>query len=583
MLRRLKEISIPNPPLAFALRDRLAEGYSREDLRADLLAGLTVGLVAIPLSMALAIASGVPPQYGLYTAIIGGLIIALTGGSRINVSGPTAAFVVILLPITHTYGLGGLVVASLMAGMILLAMGVLRLGGLIQFVPHPVTTGFTAGIGVVIATLQLKDFLGLETDTGGAHFLEKLASIVVALPTLHWADAAVGVCTLLVMLLWPRLKTRFTPHLVALFIGALFAALLAWMTHEQVATIGSRFTYTLGEDLMQGIPSLPPMPVWPWELPGADGRPVGLSFAMIHALMGPAFAIAMLGAIESLLCSVAADGLAGTKHNPNAELIGQGLGNIVAPFFGGFAATAAIARTATNIRAGARSPVASAAHAITVLLAIVIFAKLLAHIPMASLAAILLVVAWNMSDAKHFINIVRTAPPSDVAVLLTCFVLTVVFDMVLAVGVGVVLAALIFMRRMASLTGVQLVNQQQHPHLADLPKHVVVYAINGPLFFGAAEKAMDNLRLVSREVRVVIIDMAGVSMMDITAIVAFDSLIQKMKKNKVAIIVSGLIPRLMTKLENAEIRPQAGSLTFCEDLQQARAVAADHASTANRG
>ena len=574
MMRRLQEIRIPAPQFAVALRESLAQGYGREDLRADALAGLTVGIVAIPLAMALAIASGVPPQYGLYTCIVAGLVIALTGGSRVNVSGPTAAFVVILLPITHAYGVGGLVVASLMAGLILLAMGWLRLGGLVQFIPHPVTTGFTAGIAVVIASLQIKDFLGLETEAAGSHFFERLQAIVTALPSFHVVDASVGALTLALMLWWPRLKLRVPAHLPALLAGALFAALLGWLLPEQqAATIGSRFSYSLDGVLHHGIPALPPVPVWPWDLPGADGQAVGLSFAMIHALIGPALAIAMLGAIESLLCAVVADGLAGTKHNPTAELIGLGLGNLIAPFFGGFAATAAIARTATNIRAGARSPIAAAVHAVVVLLAVIGFAGLLAYVPMASLAALLLIVAWNMSEVKHFINTLKIAPPSDVAVLLVCFFLTVVFDMVLAVGVGVVLAALLFMRRMAELTGAQLVTQREHPHFADLPPQVAVYDVNGPLFFGAAEKALENLRQVSREVRVVILDMTDVSMMDMTALVAFDSLVKNMRKKKVALVICGLIPRLSTKLAKAGIRPEEGVLRICDNLAQAREAA----------
>lgn len=573
MLRRLQEITFPNPPLAFAVRESLAQGYRAQDLRADIVAGLTAGVIAIPLAMALAIAAGVPPQHGLYTAIVAGLVIALTGGSRVNVSGPTAAFVVILLPITHSYGVGGLVVASLMAGLILLLMGLSGLGRLIQFIPHPVTTGFTAGIAVVIATLQVKDFFGLEVHGMGDRFFDKLRALAGAWPTLHWADVAVGSCTLAIMLLWPRLKLRVPGHLIALVAATALAAVLSETLHVTVATIGSRFTYEQGGLLLHGIPPVPPAPVWPWNLPGPAGRPVGLSFDMIHALLGPAFAIAMLGAIESLLCAVVADGLSGTKHNPNAELIGQGLGNIAAPFFGGFAATAAIARTTANIRAGARSPLAAAVHALTVLLAVVIFAKWMGYIPMASLAALLLIVAWNMSDAKHFVNIIRVAPRNDVAVMLTCFGLTVIFDMVLAVGVGVVLAALLFMRRMASLTGVELVTRQQQPQLGELPKHVAVYDINGPLFFGAAEKAMDTLRLVSREVRLVIMDMSDVSMMDLTAIVALDSLIKNMNKNKVTLVISGLSARLKAKLEHAGIEARPDTLIYCGDLQQAREIA----------
>ncbi|MFP4611665.1 MAG: C4-dicarboxylic acid transporter DauA, partial [Thiohalophilus sp.] len=385
--------------------------YRLADLRSDLLAGITVGIVAVPLAMALAIASGVPPQYGLYTAIVAGLVIAVSGGSRFSISGPTAAFVVILLPITHAYGLGGLLVTTVMAGIILIIMGVARMGRLIQFIPYPVTIGFTAGIAVVIASLQIKDFLGLATGEMPQHFLEKMGVLLQALPTAHWPDLLIGLLTLSVLLFWSRLKSRIPGHLVALLLGSIAAWLLGviWPAFS-VATINTQFTYLLDGVQQHGIPQAPPLPLLPWNLPDAGGQPIGLSWQLVRELLPSAFTVAMLGAIESLLCAVVADGLTGTRHKPDTELIGQGLGNIVAPFFGGIPATAAIARTATNIRAGGRSPIAAIIHALVILLIVVSLAGLLGYVPMASLAALLLVVAWNMSEARHFVHILRVAP-----------------------------------------------------------------------------------------------------------------------------------------------------------------------------
>lgn len=555
---------------ASAVREVWRQGYSATDLRHDLIAGLTVGIVAVPLSMALAIASGVPPQHGLYTAIIAGALIAVTGGSRINVSGPTAAFVVILLPVTQQFGVGGLLLATLMAGVILIAMGIGRMGQLIQFIPYPVTTGFTAGIAVVIATLQLRDFFGLQIARPGGHFIDKTVAIVQAMPTLQWADLSIAVLTLSVLLLWPRLKLPVPAHLMALVVGTLAGWMgTHWIPGFEVATIGSRFHYLIDGVAGQGIAPMAPMPLLPWHLPGPDGKPLALTFGLVRELIGPAFAIAMLGAIESLLCSVVADGLSGYKHNPNAELIGQGLGNIVAPFFGGITATSAIARTATNVRSGGRTPVAAVVHALVVLLSVLLFASLLNDVPMAALAAFLMVVAWNMSEAKHFIHILRVAPRSDVAVLLVCFSLTVLFDMVVAVGIGVVLAALLFIRRMSDLSGSQLLESRGHERQLDLPEEVAVYAIRGPLFFGAAEKAMGVLQRVQGNVQVVIIDMSDVPMMDMTGMVALDSLLSRLARGGISVVISNLSPRIRKLLDRAGIN--AGErLHFCNDLQQAR-------------
>jgi SulP family sulfate permease len=525
--------------------------------------------------MVLAIASGVPPQHGLYTAIVAGSLIALLGGSRVQVSGPTAAFVVILAPISAKHGVGGLLLATLLAGLILVGMGLARFGRLIEFVPYPVTTGFTAGIAVVIATLQLKDFLGLTVPQMPEHYLERLGALGAALPTTRWPDVAIGGLTLLVLVLWPRVSRHVPAPLAALVVGAATAALLARSQPGLgVATIASRFSYELGGVRMQGIPQLPPSPVLPWRLPGPDGAPLAVSWDLVRALVPPAFAIAMLGAIESLLSAVVADGMTGRKHDPDAELIGQGAGNVVAPFFAGFAATGAIARTATNVRSGARSPVASVVHALVVLAAVLLLAPLLGYLPMAALAALLILVAWNMSEWRHFVHLIRVAPQSDVLVLLTCFGLTVIFDMVVSVSAGIMLAALLFMRRMAEVSGVELVGEG-HPDLEEpLPRGVLLYDIAGPLFFGAAQKALSTIKHEERrDVRVVVLDLEHVPAIDATGIVALESLVARMNEEKVKVILVGVQDQPLRALAKAGWRNRKGRLRIFRSFHRGIAVA----------
>lgn len=569
---RTPAVEQAKPPLRLAsgLRTALQAGYSAADFRADLAGGIVVGVVAVPLSMALAIASGVPPQYGLYTAIIAGALIALLGGTRCSVSGPTAAFVVLLAPISARYGLGGLVLASFLAGWILILLGIARLGRLIEFVPHPVTTGFTAGIAVVIATLQFKDLLGLQPAQNPDHFLERVGVLVQSLPTAHWRDFSIGIATLAVLLLWPRVTRKVPAPVVALTSAGLAAALLHhFLSDFDVATINSRFSYVVGNDVLQGIPSIPPLPIAPWSLPGADGEPLPWSIGMFRELAAPAFAIAMLSAIESLLCAVVADGMTGSKHDPDVELVAQGIGNVVAPLFGGFAATAAIARTATGIRAGARSPIAPIVHAAFVLLSIVFLAPVLGYLPMSALAALLLVVAWNMSDAKHFAHIVRVAPRADTIVLLTCFLLTIVFDMVISVTVGVLLAAVLFMRQMAEISSVTK-RDGKHPQLiAPLPPGVLLYEIAGPLFFGAAERAAGALQAAVGRGKAVILYMGGVPTMDVTGLVALETAIHKLQKTGTLVVLAGVQAGPRRVMENAGLHPEPGRLSICRTLEEA--------------
>ncbi|HWN44427.1 MAG TPA: C4-dicarboxylic acid transporter DauA [Thermoanaerobaculia bacterium] len=558
----LEPTTLPVRP-AVALRTALRRGYGREDLRADLLAGIVVGIVALPLSMALAVASGVAPQHGLYTAIIAGSVIAALGGSNVQVSGPTAAFVVLLAPISARFGLGGLVMATLLAGLILMLMGTLRLGGLIQFVPYPVTTGFTAGIAVVIATLQLKDFLGLTTGPMPETWLERVGVLARALPTVQWDDLAVGAFTLAVLLLWPKATKTIPAPLVALGMAGGAAVLAtALVPGFEVATIQSRFG---------GIPQVPPLPVLPWNLPGADGHPLGLSFGLLRDLLPSAFAIAMLGAIESLLSAVVADGMTGGSHDPDAELLAQGTGNILAPFFGGIAATGALARTATNVRAGARTPFAGIFHSAFVLLSVLLLAPVLGYLPMASLAALLLLVAWNMSEIKHFAHALRVAPKSDVAVLLLCFGLTVIFDMVVSVTVGVVLAALLFMRRMAEVSNVRLVDQ--HPLVKGLPKDVLVYEVAGPLFFGAAQKAMSALQRVPTGISAVLLDLSSVPAMDATGLVALEGTVERLQKMGIYVILGGVQVQPMRVLAKSGIHKRRDRIAVYGSMERAVAAA----------
>lgn len=556
-------------PLFAGWRQTLRAGYSRTALQGDIAAGLTVGIIAIPLAMALAIAVGVPPQYGLYTVLIAAPLIALCGGSRFNVSGPTAAFVVILLPITQQFGVGGLLLCTLMAGLILIALGLLRAGKLISFIPYPVTLGFTAGIGIVIATLQIKDFLGLQPEGSPDHYTAQVMSLAEALPTVQIGDALVGIVCLATLIVWPRFVAKVPGHLVALLIGTLLGLLLE-SAGVPLATLGERFSYTLNGVGHPGIPPFLPSFAWPWDLPGPNGQPLVLSFELIRQLMAPAFAIAMLGAIESLLCAVVADGMTGSRHDPNAELLGQGIGNLVAPLFGGITATAALARTAANVKAGAYSPLAAIVHATVVLVAVLFLAPLFSYLPMSALAALLLIVAWNMSEAHHVAHTLKIAPRSDVLVLLVCLVLTVLFDMVLAVGVGLLLAAGLFIKRMSDLTDTASLPAGYHEALQNLPEGVSAYAIRGPLFFGAAEKALDTLRRFAPEMKVVIVEMSAVPMLDMTALAALASILEDYQHHRIGLVLVGTTPWVRLRLRRAGIQRREGELAFVRNLAQAR-------------
>lgn len=545
------------------------EPYGRKHLLKDVLAGITVGIIAIPLAMALAIASGVAPQYGLYTAIIGGFVIALTGGSRLSISGPTAAFVVILYPIAQHYGLGGLLLATLMAGGLLVLMALLRLGRLVEYIPEPVTLGFTAGIAVVIAGLQLKDFFGLTATGLPEAFVPRLLALAGHLPALHWPSLLVAGLTLVIMLLWPRLKTGVPPHLPAV----LLASLLAILLNQQglgIDTISSRFSYLLPDGSSgAGIPPVLPAFTWPWLQPGPDGSPVGLSVQLLRDLLPGAFAIAMLGAIESLLCAVVLDGMTGKRHSANSELLGQGIGNLIAPFFGGIPATAAIARSAANVRAGGVSPVAAMVHALVVLAGLVLLSGLLAWLPMPAMAALLLVVAWNMSEAPKAVHLFKTAPKGDLLVFLTCFSLTIVFDMVIAITAGILMAMVLFVKNIADMT--RIVNITQHERMvpAALPAGWEVYKINGPLFFAAADRVFSELTLLVKECRGVVLYMDAVPVLDAGGLSALNRFIDVCRKQGTEVVIADLQFQPLKTMARSGMTPIEHSLSFHSTLKEA--------------
>ncbi len=563
------QASLQGVKLAIALRQScIDEPYSVARFGRDLIAGITVGIIAIPLAMALAIASGVPPQHGLYTAIIAGIVIAVTGGSRFSISGPTAAFVVILYPVAQQFGVGGLLMATLISGFFLVAMGMARLGRLIEYIPPSVTLGFTGGIAIVIATLQIKDFFGLHVPEMPETYVGKVQALAHVLPSWQWGDTLVGVATLAVLLLWPRLRLPVPGHLPAVLVGVGLGVGLHALGVD-VATIGSKFSYTLADGTQgMGIPPIAPTLVMPWALPGPDGAPVVWDLAAIERLLPAAFSMAMLGAIESLLCAVVLDGMTGRKHSSNGELVGQGLGNILAPFFGGITATAAIARSAANVRAGATSPISGIVHALVVLAAILVLAPWLSWLPLSAMAALLLLVAWNMSEAHKVVDLVRRAPRSDVLVLLVCLSLTVIFDMVIAITFGVILASLLFMREIAKMT--RLHNLAEHGRYAsEVPAQTLLYKINGPLFFAAAERVFEELLAQVGEHKALILQMEAVSILDAGGLSAFQQFARRMAKSGVQLKVAELQFQPLKTLARAKVRPVPGELEFYGSLEEA--------------
>ena len=524
--------------------------FARVHWLPNLIAGLVVGIVALPLAMAFAIASGARPEQGIYTAIIGGGLISIFGGSRLQIAGPTGAFIAILAGITAKYGIAGLQVATLMSGVMLLLMGLARMGGVIKFIPAPVVVGFTAGIGVIIFVGQWSEFFGLPKPVG-EHFHEKLWHLLQSLPNTHLSTLSFALLGLLLVLLTPKIKllARVPGPLVAMIVVTLLQMILHM---PGVATIGSAFG---------GIPTGLPTFVVP-----------EMSVPQIITLIGPAFTIAMLGAIEALLSAVVADGMSGTKHDSNQELIGQGLANIAVPFFGGFAATGAIARTATNIRNGATSPLAGIMHAITLIAVLLFLAPLASDIPLAVLAAILFVVAWNMSEVKHFAHLLKTAPIADRLILLITFVLTVFADLVVAVNVGMILAILHFLRRMSDAVETLPVDETElHTELArhgiqHLPPDLLVYEIAGPMFFGAVENFERALVQTQADPKILIIRLRRVPFMDITGIQVLEEVMQKLRLRGIRVMLCEANERVLAKLQRAGVINEGSAEDYVDHL-----------------
>lgn len=542
----------------------LRKGYSLRAFGSDVAAGVTVAIIALPLAMALAIASGVPPERGLYTAIIAGFLTSLLGGSRVNIGGPTGAFVIIVFSIVERHGYGGLAVATLMAGAILIAMGLLQFGNLIKFIPYPVTTGFTAGIAVVIFSTQIKDFFGLRMDVPSEVFSKWVAYFHNA-ATWNPSATVIALGSILIIVL----SRKFAPRIPGSFVAVLLSAAAVSLLGLDVETIGSRFG---------GIPSSLPTPSLP-----------DMSLAQARLLIPEAFTIALLCAIESLLCAVVADGMTGYRHRSNCELVGQGIANLGSIFFGGIPATGAIARTTANINSGGATPVAGMVHAVVLLLVLVFLAPLASLIPLASLAAILVIVAWNMSERERFIYLFK-APKSDIAVLLTTFFLTIFIDLTVAVEVGMVLAAFLFMKRMSQVTNFNKLtrdysNEDEGVSLADretlarIPSSVTVYEINGPLFFGVVDRMKDMLDSVRKPPAVFILRMRHVTAVDASGIHALSQFQMKCRKTKTTLILSGLHAQPFVAIRNSGLDDDIGEDNLCATFEEATDRALELART----
>jgi SulP family sulfate permease len=508
----------------------------------NLISGVIVGVVALPLGMAFAIASGAKPEQGLYTSIVAGVMVALFGGSRVQIAGPTGAFIVVLAAITAEYGFAGLQIATIMAGIILLCLGLAKMGSVIKFIPDPVIIGFTSGIGVTIWVGQWRDFFGLPAVTG-EHFHLKVFHLLQVFPQLNLTTTALAVLSLVLVVFSVKIPkmSKVPGPLVALLAVTVIQYIFQF---EGVSTIGSAFG-----GIPQGLPE--------FSIPK-------FSFVQIISLIGPAFTIAMLGAIESLLSAVVADGMSGSRHDSNQELVGQGLANIVTPFFGGFAATGAIARTATNIRNGGNSPISGIVHSITLVLILVVLAPLAVNIPLATLAAILFVVAWNMSEAKHFIKIVKRAPRADVIILLITFGLTVFADLVVAVNIGVILATLHFLRRMASSVEVKkseksIISEELSARGIDnLPDNVLVFTIEGPFFFAAVENFERALIGTNTYPETLIIGLKWMPFIDVTGLQTLEEVIEDLHKHDVRVMLASANARVAGKLFKAGIYDMVG-------------------------
>ncbi|MBE6542620.1 MAG: STAS domain-containing protein [Ruminococcaceae bacterium] len=531
------------------------KNYSKKQLGRDVIAGIIVAIIALPLSIALALASGVAPEQGLYTAITAGFVIALLGGSNVQISGPTAAFATIVAGIVAVNGMSGLVLATLMAGVILILMGVFKFGKLIKFIPFTITTGFTTGIAVTLVIGQLKDFFGLTYTHSPIETMEKLSEAVKCFGTINLQAMLIGLISLAILIFFPKIKyvSKIPPSLIAVIVCAAIVKIFSM----DVNTIGSLY------EISASLPKL--------SVPS-------FSFETVKNVLPDAFTIAILAAIESLLSCVVSDGMIGTKHHSNSELIAQGAGNIVSALFGGIPATGAIARTAANVKNGGRTPISGMVHAVVLLLVLVFFMPYAALIPMPTIAAILFVVAYNMSEWREFVHLVRKSPASDVLVLLTTFVLTVVFDLVVAIAVGIVLAAILFMSRMSNVSDVREWkaaddNSKQLP----IPEDVYVFEISGPMFFGASDK-LANL-CINENAKAIIVRMSGVETLDATAIHKLESFVGKCKSEDIRLIFSHVHDQPMKAMKKSGLYAEIGEENFLSDIESALKYASEITKT----
>jgi SulP family sulfate permease len=544
------------PKILTTLRD-----YSWKQFIADASAGTIVGIVALPLAIAFAIASGVTPDKGLITAVIAGFLISIFGGSRVQIGGPTGAFVVIVYGIVQKYGLDGLTIATVMAGIILIIMGLARFGSMIKFIPFPVIAGFTSGIAIIIFSSQVHEFLGLNIPTIPSEFISKWHTYLQFLSTINFASFGIGMFSLVLILLWPRVSQRIPGALMAL----IFSSIIVYLFKLPVETIGTRF----GE-----ISAAFPTPVWP-----------KMNLAIIKDLISPALTIAILAGIEALLSAVVADGMIGGRHRSNMELVANGIANLVTPLFGGIPATGAIARTATNIKNGGRTPIAGVIHALILLVIMLFFGRWASLIPLPCLAAILMVVAYNMSEWRSFVRLLKS-PRSDVVVLLVTFLLTVLLDLTIALEVGLLLAVFLFMRRMAKVTNIDIITKELEDtdELSDLygiadrniPAQVEVYEINGPLFFGAAYKFEETLKNSRKHPRVLIIRMRNVPAIDSTGLHILRQIIHTFQKQHASIILSGVCAQPIEALKGSGlvsmIGPENIQKTIDDSLARAQQI-----------
>jgi len=545
--------------LTVTFKPRLLEtlrGYTLKDFVPDLIAGLTVGIVALPLAMAFAIASGVKPEAGIFTAVIAGFIISALGGTKVSIGGPTGAFIVILYGIGAKYGLDNLVICTVLAGGLLFVMGLSRMGTMIKYIPYPVTMGFTSGIAVLIFSTQIKDFLGLRIEKMPSEFVEKMQALAGSIGTVHWPTLALAAISLAIILSWPaRWQRRVPGSIAALVLGTAAVAVFSL----PVETIGTKFG---------GIPQALPAPHLP-----------ELSWENIQHLFQPAMTIALLAAIESLLCAVVADGMVDDRHDANQELMAQGIANIVCPLFGGIAATGAIARTATNVKSGARTPVAGMIHAVTLLLIILIAAPLAKFIPLATLSAVLVNVALHMGEWHNFTRL-RKWPRSDSMVFLSAFALTVVIDLTVAVEIGMVLAAILFIKRSAETTQIMAVDEStetegSHHSLIgkEVPKGVMVYRMMGAFFFGAVDKLESALKREKQEPEVLILRMRKVMAMDATGLNALEDLYEKLRRKGKHLVLSAPHTNPFLVMERAGFVDRIGRENVCPHIDAALARA----------